>query len=108
MGSAHVFSTEDEELSYIVQMLAGLKRKGCYDGLQYLAESARHFADARKPPSHRAGGQPGGAKSNCLCRGRSPIHIFTAATSVTLSLSDRQLVDQSNDAQFYVRSPNRR
>jgi AraC-like DNA-binding protein len=101
-GRINVISTGDEKLSYIVQMLVNLKLGKAYDGLLYLAESARNVQMLQSHHHIEL-------EVNLIVQGTITYVIdgtrFTFSPRTLLWLfpqQEHQLVDRSDDAQFYV------
>ena len=99
---ASVFSTSDKRFSYIAKMQADLKLGHEYDGLLYLAESARNFPRIH---SHRHAE----LELNLVVQGTITYVMngcrFTFSPRTLLWLfpdQEHQLVDYSDNARFYV------
>lgn len=100
--ASSVFSTRDENLSYIVRMLVNLKLSRAYDGLLYLADSTRNLQEIQSHHHNEL-------ELNLVLRGTITYVVdgrrFTFLPQTLLWLFPRQehqLVDRSDDAQFYV------
>lgn len=99
---AIVFSTVDDELSYIVRVLADLKLDAAYDGLLYLADSTRNLQ--RIQSHHHVE-----LELNLVVQGTITYVMngrrFTFLPKTVLWLfpqQEHQLVSRSDDARFYV------
>jgi methylphosphotriester-DNA--protein-cysteine methyltransferase len=97
-----VFSTSDEKLSYIVLMLQSLKLGRAYDGLLFLADASRSL---QRIDSHCHAE----LELNLILRGTATYVVngrrfmFSPRTLLWLfPQQEHQLVDRSDNAQFFV------
>jgi methylphosphotriester-DNA--protein-cysteine methyltransferase len=97
-----VFSTIDQKLSYIVRMLADLKLGEAYDGFLYLADPTRHLRNIHSHHHNEL-------ELNVVVQGSITYVVdgrrfkFFPRTLLWLfPRQEHQLVDRSDNAQFYV------